>query len=229
MFLDSTDEAMCPRLSQQKVWEPDTTKLVEKLLKKDDVVLDIGANIGYYTLIFARLAKEVFAVEPDPYTFKLLKKNVASNNYKNVELFQAAVTNYTGNCKLYLSNKNRSNNRIYDANENSRVLTVPTIKLDDYFKGKIDFIKIDVEGAEGMVMSGALNILQNNPDLKIFSEFYPKALAMNAVNAEGYLKILEDQGFKFYDVNLNKATTKSELLKNYPADSEKITNILCEK
>ena len=165
MFLDSTDEAMCPRLSQQKVWEPDTTKLVEKLLKKDDVVLDIGANIGYYTLIFARLAKEVFAVEPDPYTFKLLKKNVASNNYKNVELFQAAVTNYTGNCKLYLSNKNRSNNRIYDANENSRVLTVPTIKLDDYFKGKIDFIKIDVEGAEGMVMSGALNILQKMTSL----------------------------------------------------------------
>jgi FkbM family methyltransferase len=229
MYLDPTDEAMCPRLSSQKVWEPDTTKLIMGLIKKGDVVIDVGANIGYYTLLFASLGKKIVAIEPDPYTFSLLKKNVQVNNYGNIELIEGAATDYAGECRLYLSNTNKSNNSIYDPRNNNRTISVPAVKLDDKVKGRVDFIKIDVEGAEFKVILGALNILKSNNRLKILSEFYPKGIKMNGMNPEEYLSVLESSGFKFYDINQKRLTSKAELVREYSADSDRITNLLCEK
>lgn len=91
MFLDSKDSL---RLSIHGIYEPLETELAKKEVKKGNVVLDIGANIGYYTLIFAKLVGEdgkVFAFEPDPTNFALLKKNVEMNGYKNVMFVQKAV------------------------------------------------------------------------------------------------------------------------------------------
>jgi len=116
------------------------------------VVVDIGANIGYYTLIFARLVGEqgrVFAFEPDPANFSLLAKNVAVNNYHNVELIQKAVSDQTGNARLYLSPKSTVDHRIYSSNDNRKFIDVEAVRLDDYFldnNGKIDFIKMDIQG-----------------------------------------------------------------------------------
>ena len=81
MFLDPKDSL---RLSIFGVYEPFETDLVQHEVGEGDVVLDIGANIGYYTLIFARIVGEggkVFAFEPDPDNFALLKKNVEASGY----------------------------------------------------------------------------------------------------------------------------------------------------
>lgn len=112
MFLDSKDSL---NLSINGIYEPLQTELVKKEIKKGDVVLDIGANIGYYTLIFAKLVGEdgkVFVFEPAPTNFSFLKKNVEINSYKNVVLVQKAVSNKTGKLKLYLSEDNIGDHRI---------------------------------------------------------------------------------------------------------------------
>jgi len=152
MFLDSKDSLS---LSIYGIHEPLVTELVKKEIKKGNVVLDIGAHIGYYTLIFAKLVGEegkVFAFEPDPTNFSLLKKNVEINGYKNVELVQKAVSNKNGKIKLYLSEENSGDHRIYNSHDGRKFIEVEAIRLDDYFKnynGAIDFIKMDIQGAEG--------------------------------------------------------------------------------
>jgi len=110
MFLDPTDSIVSPTLLRDGYFEPYETTLIESEIRPGDVVLDIGANIGYYTLIFARLVGErgrVYAFEPDPTNFRLLKKNVRANGYQNVIFVKKAVADSSGSMPLYLCPDNK--------------------------------------------------------------------------------------------------------------------------
>jgi len=88
-----------------------------------------------------------------------LKKNVEINGYKNVELVQRAVSNKTGKIKLYLCEDNTGDHRIYDLHDERKSIEIEAIRLDDYFKnynGAVDFIKMDIQGAEGGQFKGCL-------------------------------------------------------------------------
>jgi len=203
MFLDSKDSL---RLSIFP-YEPFQTELAKKEIKKGDTVLDIGANIGYYALIFAKLVGEegkIFAFEPDPDNFALLKKNVEINGYRNVILVPKAVTNKTGKIRLYLSDYNKGDHRIYDSHDGRNSTEIEAIRLDDYFKnynGRIDFIKMDIQGAEGGVIQGMPLLLQKTKNLKIATEFWPAGLKRFGIQPEGYLKLLLKRGFKLYHID----------------------------
>ena len=93
LYLDSNDSM---HLSFNPNYEKDEFDLVKRTIKKGDVVLDIGANIGVYTVLFAEIVGDkgrVYAFEPDPKNFALLKKNIEINKYKNVVLINKAVLN----------------------------------------------------------------------------------------------------------------------------------------
>jgi len=232
MFLDEKDSLS---LSIWGTFEEFETEIVKKEIKAGDVVLDIGANIGYYTLIFAKLVGEsgkVFAFEPDPVNFSLLKKNIEANGYKNVVLIQKAVSNKNEKLKLYLCEENRGDHRIYDSHDNRQSVEVEAIRLEDYFKdygGKIDFIKMDIQGAEGGATQGMFSLLQKN-QVKIITEFWPMGLKKFGINPEKYLKSLTEAGFKIYEVEERKKkitpTSISKLLKTYPPDKDVHTNLL---
>lgn len=199
MYLDTTDSL---GLSSSEFHENFETQLVRNLIKKGDTVLDIGANIGYYTLIFAKLVGregKVFAFEPDLENFNLLKKNVKINGYRNIILVNKAVSNKNGKEKLYISIYNKGDHRIFDVNDGRKYIEIETIKLDDYFKnynGNIDFIKIDVQGAEGGVIEGMLNLLEKNRDLKILSEFVPSLSTLFGFKPKEFFNMLLKNGFK---------------------------------
>ena len=235
MFLDSKD-SLC--LSINGVYEPFETELVKKEIKKGDVVLDLGANIGYYTLIFAKLVGKrgkVFAFEPDPTNFSLLKKNVEINGYKNVELVQKAVSNKTGKIKLYLCEDNKGDHRIYNSHDGRQSIEIEAIRLDDYFKnynGAVDFIKMDIQGAEGGAIQGMFNLLKKN-NVKIITEFWPIGLKRFGIDSEECLKLLIEFGFKLYEVNEREKKIKPvnvpKLLEVYTPKKENCTNLLCLK
>jgi len=87
MYIDSRDTTVGTSLLKWGFFEKYETKLFKKSIKRGMVVLDIGANIGYYTLLAARLVGDegkVFAFEPDPYNYSLLRKNIEANRYNNV-------------------------------------------------------------------------------------------------------------------------------------------------
>jgi FkbM family methyltransferase len=226
-------------LSLGRPFERLETEIVNKEIKKGDVVIDIGANIGYYTLIFANLVgKEgkVFAFEPSPDNFALLQKNIEINGYQNAKLEQMAVSNKSGKTKLYLTS-NPADNRIYDLYDNSNSVEVVTIRMDDYFSnynGKIDFIKMDIQGAEWAAIQGMPLLLEKNKNIKILTEFCPPLIKGFNTDPAQFLKLVIKHDFKIYDTNRQDMKMEpvniNELLKRYPAEKNDIftnsTNLL---
>lgn len=234
MFLDSKDSLS---LSIYESYEPLETELVKREIKRGNVVLDLGANIGYYTLIFAKLVGEegkVFAFEPDPTNFALLEKNVEMNGYKNVMLIQKAVSNKAGKLKLYLSEDSMGDHTIFNLYEGCKFIEIEAIRLDDYFKnydGKIDFIKIDTEGAEEQAIQSMFNLLKKNKTVKILTEFFPIGLKGSDIDPAEYLKTLLKLGFKLYHINeLEKRIEPAsipKLLETYTPEKQNNTNLFC--
>ena len=205
MLLDEKDSLGLSRGS----FEPQEIELVKQQVNLGETVLDIGANIGYYTLMFAKLVGEqgkVFAFEPEPNNFALLKKNVEINGYSNVVLVQKAVSNQNGTTQLYLCEENQGMHRVYHSVFCNESLDIESLRLDDYFRGyneKISFIKIDIEGAEYAAIQGMQNLLRRNREVKILTEFSPAASLESGVDSKYYLNTLIDLGFNIYTVEKN--------------------------
>lgn len=204
MHLDDKDSL---KLSVFGIYEEFEVGLLPECIKKGDTVIDVGANIGYYTIIFSKLVGEagkVYAFEPDPVNFSILKKNIELNHCENVIAEQKAVSHKTGPLKLYVNNENRGDHRIYDSGDTRKTVTIEAIQLDDYVKAPINFLKMDVQGAEVFVLEGAGNTLRASPEVKIFSEFWPTAIRASHREPRIFFALLNELGFSFFDINYAK-------------------------
>lgn len=214
------------------IWEPLQTEIVKKEIKKGDIIIDLGANIGYYTLLFSRLVGnegKVYAFEPDPNNFALLEKNVKENGYTNIVLEQKAVSDFEGTTKLYISNINTGGHRIFDIGANEEFIKIETIKLDDYLQDKkVDFIKMDIQGSEAKAIMGMKNIISQNQSLKIISEFAPFLLKKSGCDPMLYTNLLLEQGFELYELDKkSNKVVKTKLDKlNRDEKLENQTNLL---
>lgn len=241
MFLDSLDSLS---LSTTGVHEELETEFVKKAIKKGDVVIDIGANIGYFTLIFARLVGDegkVYAFEPEPANFNLLKKNVETNGYQNVVLVRKAVLDKTGKTKLYIASDTNAAHRITDAKElyqfrNQESIEIDSVRLDDYFRDynqKINFIKIDIEGVESVAIKGMSSLLRRMNDIKVMVEFVPYFIKKLGIEPEEFIQLLKEFDFKIYHFDRKKGTIKPvdlhQLLDRYKPEKLTSTNLLCVK
>lgn len=222
MFLPQRDRIITSELILNGGWEQFETKLFKENVNHGDFIVDLGAHIGYYTLIAAKLVGEkgkVFAFEPDPNNFSLLKRNVEYNGYKNVILINKAVSDKNGNVKLYLSNENTGDHRIYDSGNKRDYINVNKTSLNNFFKDKkikIDLIKMDVQGSEVKALKGMSNIIKNN-NIKLFAEFWPLGLKLAGNNIKEYVNLLNKYKFKSYQIMEEKKKIKrissKELLK----------------
>lgn len=216
-YLDNKDSL---GLSLNKDYEPEVTKCMKENIKEGDIVVDIGANIGVHTILMAKLVgKEgkVYAFEPDITNFKLLKKNVEVNNYKNIVLVNKAVSDRNDKIKLYLCKNNNATHRTYNSRNvsgkfNGKYVEIDCIKLDNYFedKEKPNFIKIDIEGSEPKVMMGATKLLSENT-IKILTEFYPLLIQESGCSSEKYISDLLDLGYTIYNLDSGSSQYKNML------------------
>jgi FkbM family methyltransferase len=192
------------RLMVDGIWEAYITALFKRLVKRNMTVVDIGANIGYFTLLAASLVGEegkVFAFEPVPQNYALLVKNIELNGFKNAIPVQKAVSNHTGEVEFFMDSVALGHSSLFSVSENlTEPIVVDAISLDEFFKDgecAIDIIKMDVEGAEMTVLLGMAKILENNDDLKIFTEFWPDGLQESGFSSKEYWDKLKQCGFKF--------------------------------
>lgn len=134
--------------------------LMAKLLDKNDIYVDVGANIGNTSLMGACFAKKVIAFEPVPEMITYFKQNLLLNQDKNIELHEFALSNVTAIKKIMLSyndGANTFNDKFADSNPKDEYyasIKVLVKKFDNLNLGKVDFIKIDVEGHELAVLEG---------------------------------------------------------------------------
>lgn len=237
MYLDANDSLS---LSVNGVYEPVETELLKKLVKPGDTVLDIGANIGYYTLILAGLVGDggkVYAFEPDPTNYDLLRRNVELNGYKNIVLVQKATSNQNGSLRLYLCADNKAMHRVYASQYcEDDFVEIEAVKLDDYFAGRdeqIDFVKIDIEGAEYAAIEGMRSLLGKNERLKLVTEYTPVAIKEFGIDPPEYLRLLADCGFGFslIDEEHDRLTPMDvrQVAETYRPDKEHVINLLCTK
>lgn len=202
MRLDPDDTVVSVRLRQDGWFEPFETLLVQRLVSPGDTVVDVGANIGYYTLQFARLVGatgRVVAFEPDPHNFALLEENVWQNGYRNVTLVRAAVAARSGGVRLHLNAANRGDHRIYASDPGRPAIDVEAVALDEYFAdhaGRLDLVKIDVQGAETGVFAGMRRLVAEHRVARVLSEFWPRGLKVAGGDAAGFLDERRREGFE---------------------------------
>jgi FkbM family methyltransferase len=211
-----------------RVWEPQISSVVTRLLDPGDTVLDIGAHIGHHTLLAAQAVGEggrVYAFEASPETFALLKTNIALNQCGHVEARNLAVCGRTGTINLFLaSHENRGRNSLIGG-EGRPSIAVPCIRLDDLLDeipcATIKFIKIDVEGAEPEVLAGARALLARLPvDIALLIEVQPGRVD-DSIDGQGIMEFLMQQGFKAYAINNDYSAVRYDA----PAKLTSVSNL----
>jgi len=183
-------------------WEELTTHMFKKVVKEGDVVVDLGANLGYYTLLAARLVGQkgkVYAFEPEPINYSLLLKNIELNGYDNIVAVQKAVSNLAGKVRLFLDSKDTGAHTIYQHGDQREGVEIESVTLDEFLKDKgyrVDVIKMDIEGAEMAAFTGMERIIRENDKLKIFIEFYFPGIRRSGSSPEEFARrLLEKDQF----------------------------------
>jgi FkbM family methyltransferase len=170
--LNPQDTEISAHIAIDGCWEPETTELVKKLIRPNSFVVDVGANIGWFTLISAKRASIVHAFEPETVNYSLLERSITINSFKNIVLRQLCISDYEGTAELHLS-KYTGRHSIIGSGE--RKVVVPCTTLDRLYPTEtIDLLKIDVEGAEPEVILGAKQIIQEKRVKHVIMEWNPK-------------------------------------------------------
>ena len=225
MYVDTDDKDIAPKLILEDYREESyETALFCKMIKEGMVVVDVGANIGLYTLIASRLVGKtgvVYAFEAMPINYELLCKNIEINNYTNVVPIQKAVSNKTGEASFWFEKDWRGSSSLsklsvlavskHKIMEKGGFVKVKTISLDNFFENtiknnRVSVIKIDTGGAEGLIIDGSPKIFKDNVHLKIFLEFWPDALQDLGTNPLELLQKLQEYGFAIKFINEAKQT-----------------------
>ncbi|TSC61261.1 MAG: FkbM family methyltransferase [Parcubacteria group bacterium Athens0416_74] len=194
--LNNEDPVVCGALTLG-VYEKCESKLIQEKLKPGMTFVDLGANVGLYTALAASIVgKEgrVYAFEPDTDNFSFLNKTVRKNGFTNTKCLKTAISDHNGTGRLFFSKENFGDHRIFGS-ENERGSTeIELMTLDHFVEtnsiSNVDFIKMDIQGAEGLAIKGMEVVLKNNPHMQIFAEFWPEGISKTGESPKDFLKTL---------------------------------------
>lgn len=195
------------------LFEPHVTRLFKTLVKPGMTVVDVGANIGYYSLLSARLVGEtgsVWAFEPAPLALDLLRKSVEDNGFtRRVHVIPQAIGDAPGSARLYVNVTEHLLSSLYE--EASRFqygqevdqhecVDVACTTLDNWAAAhdwlQVDLVKIDIEGGEKAVLCGMVELSRRNPRMKLIVEFNVRTLRAAGATVEEFFEALRACGFE---------------------------------
>jgi FkbM family methyltransferase len=239
-----TDTQVSRRIMAEGVWEPYETALIVERLQPGDTFVDVGANIGYYSVIASQLVGDqgrVYSFEPEPDNFALLAANTALCSNDNVTTVNAALAAEPGQGFLYLNTENRGDHQIYDDGEGRQKTAIELLHGDSFFQAlatdtTIDILKVDTQGAEIAVLTGLDQTVRNSlGQITLIIEFWPRGLRMAGGDANDLLDWMMSLNLPMFNIDhinhqllpMTEAELRSwiNLLSTYP-DDDGFFNIL---
>jgi len=194
LYADSVDRWLAILSWRLGIGESEERALIASAVKPGMVTVDVGANVGLHTLGLARAvgpAGRVHAFEPDPGNRRLLERAVRRAGLANVILHREACSDRAGTLRLYASAANKGDHRTVPAPEARRSFEIPAVALDEALADEphVDFVKIDVQGAEVPVLRGLARTLERNPAIGILVELTPKLLDFAGTTVEDFFSV----------------------------------------
>jgi FkbM family methyltransferase len=199
LFADTVDRFAAELAWKHRWRDAAAQRLIAREVRPGMVAVDVGANVGCYTLALARRVGgdgRVYALEPEARCFELLCRATGGGRCVQVDARQVAAGEYSGWATLYLATIDLGDHRVVPAAEERRALTVRAVSLDDLLADtpRVDFIKLAVQGAEVSVLRGARQTLARHAALRILCDVSPPLLERSGVGADAFFEPLTDAG-----------------------------------
>jgi FkbM family methyltransferase len=207
-YVQADDRLLVPRFIMDGVLEPEVTNFFLASIMPESRCLDVGANFGYFACLMGRCASRgrTIAIEPDPQIFALLRDNIYINWIESVVTpVNAAAAAEIGTLTLHRRLTRSGNTSIIELSREdfatigeqpSEMFHAPAVTLDSLlpqFGGRVDFMKVDVEGAEPLVFRGARDLIAQNDPIKIVMEWAPEQLGQAGFALESFAAELAAQ------------------------------------
>ncbi len=190
-------------LRLHRIWQRQLSVFVETALSPGDLFVDVGANIGYFSIIGAMAvgpAGRVHAFEPDPDNFELLRRNRQINGFENIVCHQLALGSRSGESTLYREPTNRGAHSLVPGKASGDSLAIKVRRLDDVLRDEPlppRLVKIDVQGLDLEVLSGMTGLL-DRPDARpiIIMEFSPLDIGKDQAALDMLEALVERRGYR---------------------------------
>jgi FkbM family methyltransferase len=190
----------------------------------------VGAHLGFYTRIFSDLVGKkgrVVAFEPCPENLPVLQYNLSRRRYKNVQIVNKAVSSHNGQATLFVAPGHSMHSLNAGYTEEQGRINVETVSLDNFLAdlqiARVGFIKIDVEGAEPMVLAGMRQLAASSPDLALLVEYNPVAMRAGGFDPKHMLTLLSELGFDY------RCILEDGSLVNLDPASDRVVNLACRR
>jgi len=203
IFVDVRDAGIGQVIFDRREYEPNETVAITQNLRPGSRFVDIGANIGYFSLLASKLVGphgRVIAIEPEAHNFRLLSRNIAESARSNVTAVNAALGANDGSAVLQRSPTNFGDHRISGrlGGRESQIVPVRTLDgvLSEAGLESIDFVKIDVQGYECHVLGGMRHLFEAGRPLTLLCEFWPEGMKAAGGDPAEFLRIFKTSGFE---------------------------------
>lgn len=226
----SLDRALAAWLLNAGVMGGAERRFFEETVTRGQVVVDVGANQGVFTLLFSRLVGRegrVLALEPEPRLFAALDENCRRNGADNVTRRQMAAGETQGRGRLQRGRFNRGDNRMTGAAKDS--VPVDIVSLDGLLPSEaVSLVKIDVQGYELNVVKGMQGILDRAPAIKVFFEYWPAGLGYAGSPPGELLEFFLARRFSLFELSRNGVRKRDgrELARSIRSGGWSWTNLL---
>lgn len=201
VYVQPNDLGFTKSLIRYGVYDRPETDYLKHNLREGMTFVDVGANVGYYTFLASKQVGEtgrVYSFEPDQSNYRQLIRGIAHNGMTNIIPTNCAVSNRTGTTTLYPApGGSGCGYTIYPRNGDGLVREVTVCRLDSLLEWA-DFVKIDVEGAEPLVIEGMTNLIRRSENLSMLVEYYAPNLVDAGYSPRDFLDSLIDLDFELY-------------------------------
>ncbi len=191
------------------LFEAKYDKVMQVILKDTDITMDVGGNIGQYALLFAQYSKKVYTFEPMPKMIERLQYHIRLNHLENkLTLIPKALSNKQDTLKFQLPNAANSGTAttvLGWANNSNEIIEVEAIRLDDLIEqeklqGRIDLVKMDIEGAELFALQGMTGLLSSDHKPMLILEVNDDMMRLAGYSAEELQTFLSNYGYTAFEI-----------------------------